>query len=188
MTADRAHTMNKAAFLDRDGVINIDHGYLYRPEDFEFTNGIFEACQHLQRKGYLLVVVTNQSGIARGLYSEADFRELTRWMLQRFQEQGVEIAAVYHCPHHPEYTGACTCRKPAPGMLLRAIKELRIDPAASLMLGDKESDMQAAAAAGVGRRIRLSAARESTDSIQGGSSETWACLQEALIATERIQK
>lgn len=146
----------KAVFLDRDGVINVDHGYVYQPEAFEFIDGVFEACRHLQSLGYLLIVVTNQSGIARGFYSEQDFQHLTRWMIERFAAEHIEITAVYHCPHHPSAGHAmhrldCACRKPAPGMLLQAIREHGIDPARSIMVGDKQADMQAGRAAGVGR-------------------------------------
>lgn len=150
----------KAAFLDRDGVINVDRGYVHRPEDFEFVEGIFDLCRSLQARNYLLLVVTNQSGIARGLFSEQQFQALIQWMLARFRHQDVAIAQVYHCPHHPRYgvpgQRRCNCRKPAPGMLLKAIREHDIDPAESLMIGDRETDMQAAEAAGIRRRLLLS--------------------------------
>lgn len=146
--------MNKAVFLDRDGVINVDRGYVFRPEDFEFIDGIFDVCRRYQAQGYLLIVVTNQSGIARGLYSEQDFARLTGWMCERFREEGVTITAVYHCPHHPDFgppeARRCNCRKPAPGLLLQAIAEHDIDPARSILIGDKPADMAAAAAAGIG--------------------------------------
>lgn len=154
--------MNRALFLDRDGVINVDRGYVSRPEDFEFVEGIFETCRRYQAQGYLLIVVTNQSGIARGLYSEQDFARLTDWMCERFREQGVTLTAVYHCPHHPDFgdpkTRHCGCRKPAPGMLFRAIAEHHIDPARSIMIGDQPADMAAAAAAGIGERRLVAAA------------------------------
>lgn len=156
---------NKALFLDRDGVINVDHGYVYRKEDFEFVDGIFEACRHFQEQGYLLIVVTNQSGIARGMYSEAQFQELTDWMVERFKEQGVTITKVYHCPHHPDFGPAderdCDCRKPKPGMILRGIEEFDLAPAECIMIGDKESDMKAAEAAHLSRRIMVSEASQS---------------------------
>ncbi|MBT1063459.1 D-glycero-beta-D-manno-heptose 1,7-bisphosphate 7-phosphatase [Bowmanella sp. Y26] len=149
--------MQKALFLDRDGVINLDHGYVYRPQDFEFVEGIFALCQRFQHAGYRLVVVTNQSGIARGLYTEEDFALLTEWMKAEFAAKGISIDAVYFCPHHAEkglgvYKRQCDCRKPAPGMLLDAAKALDIDLSASVMVGDKASDMQAATKAGVGLR------------------------------------
>jgi heptosyltransferase I len=149
---------NKAIFLDRDGVINVDHGYVYLPEQFEFIDGVFEACQHFQALGYKIIVVTNQSGIARGYYTQAQFDALNQWMLEQFAHHGVHITAVYHCPHHPNqgvvpYVQECQCRKPKPGMLLRAITEHNIDPAQSIMVGDKAADMMAATAAGVGHKV-----------------------------------
>jgi len=150
---------NKAVFLDRDGVINVDHGYVYRKEDFEFVDGIFEVCRHFQEQGYLLIVVTNQSGIARGMYSEAQFQELTDWMLERFREQGVTISKVYHCPHHPDFGPVedrdCGCRKPKPGMLLRGIEEFDLNPTDCIMIGDKGSDMEAAIASKLSHAVLI---------------------------------
>lgn len=147
-------TLLKAAFLDRDGVINLDHGYVYRWEDFEFVPGAIAAMQRLQQAGYALVVVTNQSGIARGLYGEADFQALSQRLAAHLAEQGVALAAIEHCPHLPEaplpaYRQHCDCRKPAPGMLLRAATAQGLDLAGSVMFGDKPSDLEAAAAAGL---------------------------------------
>jgi D-glycero-D-manno-heptose 1,7-bisphosphate phosphatase len=144
----------KAAFLDRDGVINRDHGFVHRIEDFEFLPGAVEGMRCLAEAGFSLIVVTNQSGIARGLYDEADFETLTAWMCDELAARGVLIHAIYHCPHHPEgtvapYARVCDCRKPAPGLLLRARAEHGIDMAASIMIGDKLSDMAAGRAAGV---------------------------------------
>lgn len=151
---------SKAIFLDRDGVINIDRGYVSTPEQFEFVEGVFEACQHFQAQGFKLIVVTNQSGIARGYYTPQHFEKLTQWMRAQFFFHGVHITAVYHCPHHPTkgyapYVQDCQCRKPAPGMLLQAVNEYGIDPSHSIMVGDKWSDMQAAASAGVGYKVLL---------------------------------
>lgn len=152
--------MRKALFLDRDGIINRDHGYVFQAADFDFMPGIFELAGRFTQAGYLLVVVTNQSGIGRGYYTEGQFLQLSEWMQARFAEQGVPLSGVYYCPHHPssaqgDYLQACHCRKPEPGMLLQAAGELEIDLAASLMLGDKLSDVQAAQAAGVGRAVLL---------------------------------
>lgn len=146
----------KAAFLDRDGVINRDHGYVCRWEDFEFVPGAVEALCALKRAGFVLVVVTNQSGIARGFYTEAQYQELTISMKHALAKAGAEVDAVYHCPHHPSevVTGLavqCNCRKPAPGMIFLAARELNLSLPDSILVGDKPSDIQAARAAGVGK-------------------------------------
>lgn len=142
--------MRKALFLDRDGVINIDKNYVYRISDFEFLDGIFEICRKYQKEGYLIFVVTNQAGIARNIYSEAEFKVLTEYMLERFISEGIHITKVYYCPHHPDFTGPCTCRKPRPGLFFKAAEEFGLDLGASVIIGDKESDMQAGRNAGIG--------------------------------------
>ena len=144
-----------ALFLDRDGVINADQGYTHRQESFEFLPGIFELARRASRSGRALVVVTNQAGIGRGHYGEATFRSLTAWMIERFADEGAAIERVYFCPHHPEaqpgpYRRECTCRKPAAGMILAACADLGLDAASSMLVGDKASDLQAGARAGVG--------------------------------------
>ncbi len=144
-----------ALFLDRDGVINIDHGYVCKPEDFHFVEGIFELVAAANRLGYLVAVVTNQAGIGRGYYTEDDFHALSNWMREQFVKHGAWIDAVYFCPDHPEhgigiYHRESVFRKPGPGMLLQAAEELGIDLPQSVMVGDKESDLQAGVAAGVG--------------------------------------
>ena len=141
----------KAIFLDRDGVINKEKNYLYKKEDFEFINGVFETCRYFQKLGYQLIVVTNQSGIARGYYQEKDFQKLTQWMLGQFTNQGLRILDVFFCPHGPEST--CNCRKPKPCMLLEARGKYNIDMKNSWMIGDKEADVQAANAAGIENTI-----------------------------------
>lgn len=152
--------MTPALFLDRDGVINQDRHYVHRIADFEFLPGIFDLCATARRLGMAIHVVTNQAGIGRGLYSEADFSALSQWMCGRFAERGITIAAVHHCPFHPEhglgaYRADSPRRKPAPGMVLDAAAEHRLDLPASAMIGDKITDIQAARAAGVGTRILL---------------------------------
>jgi D,D-heptose 1,7-bisphosphate phosphatase len=142
------------AFLDRDGVINEDTDYVHTPEGFRFMPGMPDAIRVLNDAGWLVVVVTNQAGIGRGYYTERDFEEFARWIDERLAESGAHVDATYHCPHHPtagvgEYLRACDCRKPAPGMVLRAIAEWEPDVGRSFMLGDKLSDMEAAAGAGV---------------------------------------
>lgn len=149
-----------AAFLDRDGVVNVDRGYVFRREDFEFVPGVLDGARSLSGLGYALVVVTNQSGIGRGMYSERDFGALTEWMKAAFEQAGAPLEGVYYCPHHPTeasglYRIDCDCRKPRAGMLLRAAQELGLDLPDSIMFGDRSSDLQAAKAAGVGRRILL---------------------------------
>jgi D,D-heptose 1,7-bisphosphate phosphatase len=148
--------LRKAAFLDRDGVINLDRAYVSRWEDFEFVPGAVEAMRALKQAGFALVVVTNQSGIARGYYTEDQYQELTLAIKQALAEAGAAIDAVYHCPHHPAGTVAgltmdCDCRKPAPGMIFRAARELNLSLTDSILVGDKASDIQAAGAAGVGK-------------------------------------
>ncbi len=141
--------MNKALFLDRDGVINEDDSYIYKKEQFRFVDCIFELCKFYQDRGYLIIVVTNQSGIARGYYTQEDFLHVSVWMSEQFEKHGVKITHIYHCPHHPEITGSCRCRKPSPGMLIDAKKEYDIDMKNSIMIGDKERDIEAAIGAGV---------------------------------------
>lgn len=141
--------MKKALFLDRDGVVNVEINYLYKAEDFKFIEGIFELCKKYQNQGYLLFVVTNQSGIARGYYSQEAFDILSSWMVKEFAKHGVEIQKVYFCPHHPEMSGVCSCRKPEAGMLLQAQIEFDVDLKNSILVGDKESDIEAAIAAGI---------------------------------------
>ncbi|QCP50768.1 HAD family hydrolase [Trinickia violacea] len=152
--------LKRALFLDRDGVINVDIGYLHRPGDCVFLPGIFELVRNARQAGYDVFVVTNQAGIARGYYSEQTFAEFTAWMLEKFAAEGAPITQVYHCPHHPtagigEYKRECECRKPAPGMLLRAVAEHAVDVNASVMVGDSVSDMEAAKAAGVKHRFLI---------------------------------
>jgi D-glycero-D-manno-heptose 1,7-bisphosphate phosphatase len=141
--------MRKALFLDRDGVINIDKNYVYKIEDFEFIDGIFDTCKTYQANDYLIFVITNQAGIARGFYTEDDFWKLTDWMVAQFAKNGVTITKVYFCPHHPKFTGKCDCRKPNPGMILKAQQEFNIDLSNSTLIGDKQSDIDAGSNAGI---------------------------------------
>lgn len=137
--------MNKAIFLDRDGTINVEKNYLYKIEDFEFLPGVIDALRQLQRAGYLLIIITNQSGIARGYYTEEDFRKLNEWMLTTLKGQGVTITDVYYCPHLPdtqivEYRKNCNCRKPKLGLYEQAVREHNIDLSQSYAIGDKIRD------------------------------------------------
>ena len=152
-----------AIFLDRDGVINEDTGYVSQVDDFHFLPGVIEALQLLKKKGYLLIVVTNQSGIARGYFSEDDFMNLTEWMDWSLADRDVDLDGIYFCPHHPDHGAPCDCRKPAPGMLLLAQQELSIDMAHSCMVGDKPSDLKAAINAGVGHKVMVRTGKAVTD-------------------------
>ena len=140
--------MAKALFLDRDGVVNIDKEYVYKKEDFEFMDGIFELCKFYSQNGYLIFIITNQAGIGRGFYSEKDFLLLTQWMKEQFAQNDVKISDVRYCPHHPEhgvgqYKIDCECRKPKSGMILKIAKDYDIDLETSVLVGDKTSDIEA---------------------------------------------
>ena len=159
---------NPAIFLDRDGVINVDTGYVYLVDDFKFIDGVIDALLKLKQKGYLLVVVTNQSGIARGMFTEEQFMSLTEWMDWSLADRGVDLDGIYFCPHHPsegsdQYRKSCTCRKPGPDMILDAVKHLDIDLARSYMVGDKPSDMKAAINAGVAHKILVETGKVITE-------------------------
>lgn len=150
--------MKKALFLDRDGVINKEKHYVYKIEDFEFIEGIFESCAYFQQQDYLIFVITNQSGIARGYYTNEDFSNLTNWMLKEFDCKGVKITKVYYSPFHPEYGIGqyrldSWCRKPNPGMLEEAQKEFDLDLSQSILIGDKETDIEAGITANIGMNI-----------------------------------
>ena len=138
--------MKKAVFLDRDGTINVDKDYLYKIEDFEYLPGVVEGLKCLQQLGYILIVVTNQSGIARGYYKEEDYCAIDKWMKADLLEKGVEITASYFCPHLPgapvkEYDKDCDCRKPGLGLFHKAIEDWDIDPDESIAIGDKLRDL-----------------------------------------------
>ena len=141
----------KTIFLDRDGVINKEVGYLHKIKDFKFIDGVFDACLYFQSIGYQLVIVTNQSGIGRGYYDEDAFHIVNNWMLSQFKNQGVSILDVFFCPHGPESN--CNCRKPKPGMFNQANDKYGIDMKNSWMIGDKEADIKAANSAGVNNTI-----------------------------------
>lgn len=169
--------MNKALFLDRDGVINLDNEHVHKKEDFIFKDGIFELASEAQKQAFKVFVVTNQSGIARGLYTEKDFKTVTEWMESEFRSNGVEISKTYFCPHHPEFTGSCDCRKPAPGMLFRAAEEFSLSLGDCLMLGNKQSDMFAAQRAGIPKRWLLD---EMNDEPTEGSTQVGVSLASFL--------
>lgn len=143
-----------AAFLDRDGVLNVDHGYVHRLDELDLVPGAAEAVRLMNDAGYLVIVVTNQSGVARGRYSENDVRRFNDELAKRLAAEGARIDAFYYCPHHPEgtiarYRLACDCRKPRPGMLVQAARDFDIDRGRSFLIGDRHGDSEAAAAFGI---------------------------------------
>jgi D-glycero-D-manno-heptose 1,7-bisphosphate phosphatase len=185
-------SLRRAAFLDRDGVINVDRGYVHTRGDFEFIEGVFDAAAKLSNKGYALFVITNQSGIGRGWYTEEQFLQLDNWMREQFAQSGTAIEATYYCPHHPtdavgRFRRQCDCRKPAPGMLLRAAREHGLDLSQSVMLGDTFADLQAAKAAGVSTRVLLgknAIATPDEPAPLGLASARFRSLSEAASAIE----
>ncbi len=178
-----------AVFLDRDGVININHGYVYKLENFDFIEGIFDVAQHAHELGYKLVVITNQAGIGRGYYSEADFHLLTQWMCQQFAQAGAPISQVYFSPFHPtaglgSYLKDDFSRKPNPGMIFRAGEELDLDLSGSILIGDKPSDIQAGIAAGIGKNLLFAA--DHPMELEGVSYQKIASLRDALPHLARL--
>ena len=152
----RGDALRRAAFIDRDGVINEERSFVFRPEDFVLLPGAIEGLRALQHAGFLLVVITNQSGIARGLYRDEDYQSLTTHMQSELRARGVRLDAIEYCPHLPDaplpqYRRACECRKPRPGMLRRAAATLGIDLPHSVLIGDRATDVAAGRAAGIGR-------------------------------------
>lgn len=146
--------MTPVVFLDRDGVVNADIGYLWRREDCVWIPGAPAAIRLFNERGWPVVVITNQSGVARGYYREEDVQALHGWMNNELHQLGARIDAFYFCPHHPKgaiaaYTRECDCRKPRPGLILQAMDDWRADPGTSFLIGDKDSDMTAAEAAGI---------------------------------------
>lgn len=156
----------KALLLDRDGVVNVDHGYVCSVDRFTFVDGIFALTRRAVDRGYRVAVITNQSGIARGYYTESDFHALSGWMGGEFERRGVTLAGVFHCPYHTvgtasPYSRESFWRKPNPGMILEAQRVLGLDLARSVFVGDQPTDMVAARTAGVGTRVFFGAAAES---------------------------
>ncbi len=158
-------TRQRALFLDRDGVVNEEIGYMYRVEDARFVKGIFSLCRTAAALGYKLIVVTNQAGIARGLYTEQDYQTLMTWMRGELRKEGVELDAVYHCPYHPEhgvgeYKREHEDRKPGTGMLRRGAREFGLALEDSVMVGDRCTDIAAANAAGLRQMFLITGTEE----------------------------
>ena len=154
-----------AIFLDRDGVINHDYEYVHKAENFVFINDVFDCCKQFIKQGYIIVIITNQSGIARGYYSEEDFNLLNQWMLEQFKLNHIDITATYFCPHHSikgvgNYKTDCECRKPKPGMIQQAAQEHHINLAQSILIGDNLSDIKAGKAAGIGKNFLVQTGKE----------------------------
>ncbi len=177
----------RALFLDRDGVVNVEVGYLHRAEEVRFVPGIFSLCRTAMALRYRLIVVTNQAGIARGFYTEADFQALMDWMRQQFRVEGIELDAVYHCPYHPEhgvgpYKREHEDRKPGTGMLRRGAKQFNLSLADSVMVGDRCSDIAAANAAGLRQAFLIDGTEESPCTGDCLKIETLAELEHWLLA------
>jgi D-glycero-D-manno-heptose 1,7-bisphosphate phosphatase len=151
--------MQKCLFLDRDGVINEDRGYVYKIEEFVFREGIFDLCREYISKGFIIIIVTNQSGICHEYYTEEDFHKLTNWMKERFLEESIVITDVFFCPYHPDgvgkYKKESIYRKPNPGMILDEASKYNIDLKNSVLIGDKETDIEAGKTAGVEENILI---------------------------------
>jgi len=148
----------KTIFLDRDGVINKEVNYLSRIEDFEFIDGVFDACRHFEILGYSIIIITNQSGIGRGYYSENDYQVLTKWMLSKFNENNIKILDILYCPHSPN--SECACRKPKSGMFEMARDKHTIDMSKSWSIGDKETDIESANLAGINNTVLVRSGHE----------------------------
>jgi len=149
----------KAAFLDRDGVINIDHGYVYKWENFDFCKGAIEGMRNLLSCDFKIIIITNQSGIARGIFNEKDYLMLTKRYVKQLEMHGIKITAIYHCPHHPSFSDfpydKCDCRKPNPGLFNKAIRKFNFSLEKSVAIGDKERDLEAAKRAGIKQRFMI---------------------------------
>ncbi len=174
-------TNQKAVFLDRDGVINSDRGYVSQWSEFELLPGVVTALADMQALGYRLIIVTNQSGIGRGFYTEGDFAALSTQLIDFLAGHDVQLTAIYHCPHHPtEAQGGfkkyCDCRKPQPGMVLRGVDDWQLEVEACALVGDKSSDIEAGRRAGIGHLFQVASEGE----IEGDGVTSVADLPEVV--------
>jgi D-glycero-D-manno-heptose 1,7-bisphosphate phosphatase len=147
-TGPETKVMRPGVFLDRDGTLNVDSGYTYRWEDFHWIPGAIEALELLRDAKLFVVIVSNQAGVARGLYKESDILSLYRRIAKDLNDKEIPAPPFYYCPHHPDYCGPCSCRKPKTGMLKQAAEDYNLDLSRSFMVGDKRSDLQAGLSAG----------------------------------------
>lgn len=170
---------HRAVFLDRDGVINVDTGYVHTVEDFTFLPGAIDAMARLQAAGYILIIITNQSGIGRGYFTDQAFRSLTSWMTEQLKVAGVNVRRTYHCPHVPvdDLALACRCRKPAPGLILAAAEEFDLNLAQSILVGDKPTDIAAGRAAGVRQCFQLGSAHAASGEADGYFADLSALVE-----------
>ena len=171
----------KTIFLDRDGVINKEINYLHKIDDFEFTDGIFDACLYFLNLGYKIIIITNQSGISRGYFTESEYQKVTQWMLNQFKYKNISILDVFHCPHGPD--SSCNCRKPNPGMFLQAKAKHNTDMTKSWMIGDKERDIIAANKAGINNTIMLKTDHKFNQSISNAKFILDSILQTKQVIT-----
>ena len=171
----------KTIFLDRDGVINKEVNYLHKVDDFEFIGGIFDACLHFQSLSYKIIIITNQSGISRGYYTESDYQKLTQWMLKQFKYKNINILDIIHCPHGPDSN--CDCRKPEPGMFLKAKAKHNTDMERSWMIGDKERDIIAANSAGIDNTILVRSGHRIDE-----SNSNAKIILDSILLTKKIIK
>ena len=171
----------KTIFLDRDGIVNKEINYLFKIDEFEFIDGIFDVCQYFQSLSYKIIIITNQSGISRGYYTESDYQRVTQWMLNQFKYKNINILDIFHCPHGPDST--CDCRKPKPGMFLKAKAKHNTDMEKSWMIGDKERDIIAANSAGIDNTILVRSGHRIDESSSNASFILDSIQQSKQIVT-----